>query len=77
MDERLKALLAEVLRLPPSAVTGQLTMKDVESWDSLKHMELIVAIEEKFGVQLSFGEIVIMNSVEGIRRVLAEKGVTI
>ena len=51
----------------------EVTMADVEMWDSLRHMELIVAIEEKFGLQLEFDEISRMQSLGEIRRVVAEK----
>ena len=69
-------LLSEVLQMPASGITDDLTMKDVDAWDSLKHMELIVALEQSFEVQLSFDEIVAMQSVSAIKRVLRERGVT-
>ena len=52
-------------------------MKDVEAWDSLKHMELIVALETALEVQLTFEEIVAMQSVREIKRVLAERSVEV
>lgn len=52
-------------------------MQDLESWDSLKHMELIATLEEQLGIQLSFDEIVKMRSVSDIKRVLNSKGVTV
>lgn len=51
-------------------------MKDVEAWDSLKHMELIVSVENTFGIELSFDEIVAMQTVSEIKRVLRQKGVS-
>jgi acyl carrier protein len=49
-------------------------MKDVDAWDSLKQMELIVSLEQSFGVELSFDDIVAMQSVGEIKRVLRERG---
>jgi acyl carrier protein len=72
-----EGVLAEVLQLPPSEITDDLTMKDVEVWDSLKHMELIVALETALEVQLTFEEIVAMQSVREIKRVLAERSVEV
>jgi len=74
---KVEGVLAEVLQLPPSEITDDLTMKDVESWDSLKHMELIVALETALEVQLTFEEIVAMQSVREIKRVLAERSVEV
>jgi len=74
---KVEGVLAEVLQLPPSQITDDLTMKDVEAWDSLKHMELIVALETALEVQLTFEEIVAMQSVREIKRVLAERSVEV
>lgn len=67
-------LLSEVLQMPASQITEDLAMKDVDAWDSLKHMELIVSLEQSFGIELSFDDIVAMRSVDEIKRVLRERG---
>lgn len=38
-------------------VTPELTADDVEEWDSLLHVSLIIAIESAFGVRFRVGEI--------------------
>ncbi len=73
-NNKLISLVAEVLKLPPANVTDTLAMGQVESWDSLKHMELVVAIETGYGLELTFDEIVAMKSVGDIRKVLAAHG---
>lgn len=75
MDLKLENLLAEVMGIPTEVVTNDLAMKDLEAWDSLKHMELIVSLEQGFNLQLSFEEIVVMQSVREIRRVLKDRQV--
>jgi acyl carrier protein len=52
-------------------------MKDLDVWDSLKHMELIVSLEGSFDIQLSFEEIIAMQSVGEIKRILKERGATV
>jgi acyl carrier protein len=74
IDEKVKVVLAEVLQVSPAIITDDLAMQDVDAWDSLKHMELIVALEDAFGLQLSFEEIVTMQSVGKIKLVLEERG---
>lgn len=68
-------MIAEVLQVPAAGITDDLAMQDVEAWDSLKHMELVVALETAFDVQLTFDEIVAMQSVGEIKRVLAGRSV--
>ena len=74
VDGAVESLLSEVLQISPASITEDLRIKDVEAWDSLKHMEIIVSLEQNFGIQLSFDEIVAMQSVGEIKRVLREKG---
>ena len=74
-DEKIKSLVAGVLQIPAAAVTDELAMKDTEAWDSLKHMELIVSLEQSFDLELSFDEIIRMQSVGEIKTVLKNKAV--
>ena len=71
----LKALLADVLQLSEAAIADDLAMENVEAWDSLRHMELIVALEQAYRLELSFDEIVSMRTVAQIRKVLGAHGV--
>ena len=73
MDGEVEGLVAEVLEIPAATITDDLTMKDLDVWDSLKHMELVISLEQSFGLQLSFDEIVRMQSVGEIKRVLRER----
>ena len=75
MITSLEVLLATVLQIPATTITDDLAMKDVEAWDSLKHMELILSVEKAFGLELTFDEIVAMQSVHEIKRVLTQRGV--
>jgi acyl carrier protein len=75
MEQILKELMAELFKMPPDMITDTLTMRDTEVWDSLKHMELIVAIEQTFTIELTFDEIVAMQTVKDIKHLLQAKGV--
>lgn len=77
MDSKVDLLVAGVLQIPAATITDDLAMKDVDAWDSLKHMELIVLVEESFDLQLTFDEIVAMQSVREIKRVLSERGAAV
>jgi len=74
VDEKIKSLLAEVLQLPAATITDDLEMKSTDVWDSLKHMEMVVSLEQSFGIELTFDEIVAMRSVGEIKRVLRGRG---
>lgn len=48
---------------------------DVKKWDSIGHMSMVAAMEEKFGVQFEVDEIMEMVDVKRILEILAGKGV--
>jgi acyl carrier protein len=77
VESKVNHLVAGVLNIPAATITDDLAMKDVDAWDSLKHMELIVLMEESFDLQLTFEEIVTMQSVREIKRVLSERGAAV
>lgn len=41
----------------------QTTAKDIDAWDSLSHVQLIVAIEKRFGIRFNLGEVVALENV--------------
>jgi acyl carrier protein len=77
VEGKVEGLLAQLLGMPAAGIGDDFAMKDVEIWDSLKHMELIVSVEQSFNVELTFEEIIAMQSVREIKRVLEERGVLI
>lgn len=44
-------------------LTDEMTADDVEEWDSLSHVQLIVAIEKAFGIKFTSNEILSWNNV--------------
>jgi acyl carrier protein len=74
---RLRALVAEILRIPAATINERLDMEATSTWDSLSHMELIAAIEDEFQVELTSDEIITMTSVATIATVLRAKSVSL
>ncbi|EQB91575.1 hypothetical protein C874_10275 [Elizabethkingia anophelis 502] len=44
-------------------ITDSTNSSDIEEWDSLNHVSLIVAIEKEFGVKFSFEELATLKNV--------------
>ena len=44
-------------------VNDKTTSNDIEDWDSLEHINLIVAVEKKFGMKFNMGEVTTMKDV--------------
>ena len=73
MKKTIDQIIAELFLMNEEDVTDELVMDDVETWDSLKNMELIVTIEENFEIDLTFEEIVSIVSIADIKRILGKK----
>lgn len=50
------------------------TSADVEDWDSLEHINLIVAIENCFGMKFNMGEVTSMKNVGEMVDIIMERG---
>lgn len=68
--DNLKLILSDIFKVRPEQITDQSTMKDIAGWDSLGHMDLIVALEQHYNIRLSGDEIADMRSVEAIKVIL-------
>jgi acyl carrier protein len=73
----LRGLLAEVFSADPAELDDDASPDKVSGWDSLTHLNMTVAVEERFGVTLSTDDIMEMQNVGAIRRVLRAHGVAV
>lgn len=66
-------ILSRVFRLKLEDINDTLTIAEVETWDSLSHMDLITSIEEEFNIELTMDEIVEMRDVSKIKEIVGSK----
>lgn len=59
-------ILEELFHLPDEKPVLQLTQKDVEEWDSIGHVRLIVALEERFKKEIPIKAAVALSSVNEV-----------
>lgn len=50
MSSKVRHIIAEVIGVPVEQVGDDASPATLEAWDSLRHMNLIVALEEELGV---------------------------
>lgn len=74
MNERLRALVARVFRVPPESISPEALQADLAAWDSQGHLDLMMRIEAEFGIELELQEVLQMRSVRAIEEVLAARG---
>lgn len=70
-------VIARVLKIPVASITDESTPDTLRRWDSLRHLDLMTAVEDAFSVRFSTAEIVRVKSVGDIRRLLRDKGLEV
>ncbi len=74
MEEELRQLVAELLGVAASDISDASSPLTLPGWDSLNHLKLIVAIEERFGVVFTTVEVGDIANFRDIRDALRAKG---
>lgn len=49
--ERICKVMGAVFGIDPAAISDEATPGNIEQWDSLRHMNLVLALEDEFGVR--------------------------
>jgi acyl carrier protein len=73
--QRLKQTMATVFGVRPEAITDKASIETIDSWDSLRHLNLVLALEEEFNVRLPEEEMVELLDFVKIRAALGKQGV--
>lgn len=71
-DNTLDRLIADVLGLPQSEI-GQAAYGTTPAWDSVAHLLLVAAIEERYAIELDGADVSAMSDHAAIRRVLKDR----
>jgi acyl carrier protein len=70
----LRDILADILEISPEEVTPDLSTGTVDSWDSFRHLQVILAVEGEYGVQFDPQQIPELTSVSLLQLELEKKG---
>jgi acyl carrier protein len=71
--EQVRAIASDIFSVPLSSIRADSTPDTIESWDSIQHLNFVITLEEKFGVQLSPEEVQQMQSIGQIADLIATK----
>lgn len=69
---KLTAIFREVFEDASLVATPAMTAGDVERWDSLTHVDMVMMVEEAFGVRLPLRDIAGLKCVGDLARLLSK-----
>jgi acyl carrier protein len=73
LHRKLESVFQTVFDRPDLAIADETTAADVEGWDSLAQINLIVGAEAAFGVRFQTAEIKALKDVGQFKRLIAAK----
>jgi acyl carrier protein len=73
----LRNIFADTLEISSDEVTPELSADSVETWDSFRHLQLILSIEDEYGVQFDPQKIPELITVAKVQEALEQKGATL
>ncbi|NBO19349.1 MAG: acyl carrier protein [Proteobacteria bacterium] len=73
--EKLNVLFRSFMNNPAIALTPQTVATDIPGWDSMTHVQIIIKVEELFGIRFKHAEIAAFENVgDLVAAVLRRKG---
>ncbi|HUB10640.1 MAG TPA: acyl carrier protein [Acetobacteraceae bacterium] len=70
---QVQQILADVMCVPPDAVQPNTVPNDIPAWDSLRHLNLIVALEQTLGVKFTIRDIDRMTGIAEICEIVGHR----
>ena len=70
IEDRIKNVMSAVFEIPIQEINDQSSSDKIVSWDSLKHMNLVIALEEEFEMEFSESEIPEITNYRAIKEVI-------
>ncbi|MBM3856062.1 MAG: acyl carrier protein [Verrucomicrobia bacterium] len=63
LEETIKSLTCQTLKIRPEVYSEELGAGDVPEWDSLGHMNLLMATERHFGIAFDVGDSIEIETI--------------
>ena len=71
--ERLTDIFRTLFNNPDLVLHDELVATDVPGWDSFNHVNLMITVEQEFGVKFTSDEVAKMQNVADLKNLLGQK----
>ena len=72
-NEKVEKILISVFPVFKKKIDPDWGPEEVEGWDSLAHLNLVMEINKEFGINLEFDEVMTIEKISDIYRILLDK----
>ena len=73
IEQRVKQVFADLFEMELEEIENTLEMNDMEEWDSLMHIQLILALEKEFSIKFTTQQIFDMKSIVAIIEIIQQR----
>jgi acyl carrier protein len=70
---QVRGVASDLFGVPVDRIMAESSPETIEGWDSIQHLNFVLALEEKFGLQLSPEEMAQMRDVGEAARLVESK----
>ena len=69
-EQVIRQIFSEALGIPLDQVTDTLAYNSCPQWDSLKHLQMVAMIEERFDIEIEMDDIIAMENFAKVKEIL-------
>ena len=70
---QVRGIAADLFQMAPAGITAESSPESIDAWDSVQHLNLVLALEQQFDVQFEPDEMDRMKTVGQIAAMLGQK----
>jgi len=73
MDDKIKKIMSEVFSVSIESISEDSSRQNLESWNSLNHLQMVFALEDEFQITLSPSEATRIIDFQSVKELLSNK----
>ena len=75
LHQQVVSIFADILQVDIDPLNGDISRKELDAWDSINHLRLVLELEEIFQISLSDQEVAELTSLREVETLLVWYGV--
>jgi acyl carrier protein len=73
ISDQVISCISEALDISPDKLSPNFRKTDIQEWDSLGHLKILLNLEQKFNIKFSLPETMTLDSIKKITELINQK----